>query len=67
MTPEEIEAVRVTAMLRMPDGIAYRCKIARQNGHKLVSQGSGLFRCVQCNVTGFVDSDPAFSSRKCAP
>lgn len=59
MSPEEIEAVKLTKLLRLPHNAQRVLLKATLNGHALVSQGAGIFRCCRCEE---VSSD-AFSPR----
>lgn len=46
--------------LRLPPHIRSRVDAAESRGHDLVSQGSAMFRCVQCDATAYCDEGDPF-------
>lgn len=46
--------------VKLPSSVLSAVRRAEHEGHQLVSQGCGLFRCVRCEHVGFLTD--AFSS-----
>lgn len=52
------EAVHVEAHKHTLEIRALDCSKWLERGHRPVSQGCGYLRCIDCNETGYADSDP---------
>lgn len=58
-------------MPRYPEPIHSNVVQAEGLGHKVVSQGCGLFRCTQCDTRDYLDNEsgilPGRFAEKCSP